>query len=147
VTQLKNIFASEGVPAELVWVADVESSFNPKARSRTGAVGLYQLMPDTAEMLGLSLRPVDERLDPLKNARASAQYLNYLHGKFRDWPLVLAAYNGGEGRVRRLLEATGVRSFEGIVGKLPAETQVYVPRVEAAVLRREGVMLRELPAP
>jgi hypothetical protein len=145
VPRLKTIFESEGVPPELVWVAQVESAFNPKARSRSGAVGLFQLMPQTAGILGLSTWPRDERLDPDKNARASARYLAYLYRKFRDWPLVLAAYNGGEGRVRRLMDTGKRKSFREIAGYLPDETQCYVPRVAAAVLQYEGALLSELP--
>lgn len=146
VPQLKPVFRAEGVPPELVWVAEVESGFNPRARSRVGAAGLFQLMPDTAEMLGLSVGLLrDERIDPQKNARASARYLRYLHGKFRDWPLALAAYNGGEGRVRRLLDQRAVRSFDAIARSLPLETRLYVPRIESVLLQREGILLKELP--
>jgi membrane-bound lytic murein transglycosylase D len=145
VPELKRIFVEEGVPSELIWVAEVESGFAPRARSRTGAVGLYQLMPDTAELLGLSVKPVDERLSPAKNARAAAQYLKYLYDKFGDWRLAVAAYNGGEGRVWRLLEQSPSRNYDSIAARLPPETQYYVTKVEAAVLRREGVALAELP--
>jgi membrane-bound lytic murein transglycosylase D len=102
-------------------------------------------MPQTAGILGLSTWPRDERLDPDKNARASARYLAYLYRKFRDWPLVLAAYNGGEGRVRRLMDTGKRKSFREIAGYLPDETQCYVPRVAAAVLQYEGALLSELP--
>ena len=80
----------------------------------------------------------------LFRSRAAAKYLRYLHGKFRDWRLALAAYNAGEGRVRRLLEKEGAKSFDEIATKLPAETQMYVPKVEATILRREGVNLTKL---
>ena len=144
VPRLKPLFVAAGVPPELVWVAEVESRFNPQARSRAGAVGLFQLMPDTAEFLGLALTPADERLNPLKNGQASARYLRYLYEKFRDWPLTVAAYNGGEGRVRRLLDKRCAQRFHEIAADLPLETQVYVARVEAALLEREGLWLSEL---
>lgn len=147
VPQLKTIFVEEGVPAELVWLAEIESRFEPRARSRVGAVGLYQLMPDTAELLGLSVKPVDERLLPVKNARAAAQYLKYLRDKFGDWRLALAAYNGGEGRVWRLLEKSPARVYNSIASRLPPETQLYVTKVEATILRREGLVLAELSTP
>ncbi len=79
---LKRIFRAEGVPPELVWQAEAESTFNPAARSPVGAAGLYQFMPATAKQFGLSLSPEDERLDALKNARAAARYLKQLRGRF-----------------------------------------------------------------
>jgi len=147
VAALKAAFASEGVPPELVWIAEVESSFNPEARSHVGAVGLFQLMPDTAEELGLAINLFqDERRDPDKSARAAARYLRALRRQFQDWPLVLAAYNAGPGRVAYLLSALEATTYAGIAHRLPEETQVYVPKVEATVWIREGVELRNLPA-
>lgn len=144
VTRLKAAFAAQGVPKELVWLAEVESSFDPLVRSPAGAAGLFQLMPRTAKLYGLSLWPVDERLQPEKNAAAAAGYLKYLHGKFKNWPLALAAYNAGEGRVRNLLSLYKTQSFDKIATHLPAETQMYVPKVNATLLRREGVTLDQL---
>jgi membrane-bound lytic murein transglycosylase D len=122
-----------------VWLAETESSFNPSARSPAGARGLYQLMPDTARDLGLSLRPHDQRLDPVQNARSAAQYLSEMYAEFRDWPLALAAYNAGRGRISRLLEQQGAKTFAQIAPRLPVETQLYVPRVLATLTVREGV--------
>lgn len=146
VTRLKPIFAGEKVPAELVWLAEVESSFDARARSPVGAAGLFQLMPDTAKRFGLSLWPRDQRLQPDPSARAAAQYLKFLHGQFKDWRLVLAAYNSGEGTVQRLLKRRQTRSYDDIAMYLPAETQMFVPKVEAVLLRREGVKLANLTA-
>jgi membrane-bound lytic murein transglycosylase D len=142
--RLKPIFTAQKVPAELVWLAEVESAFNPKARSPAGAVGLFQLMPSTAQNLGLSLRPDDERVSPEKSARAAARYLKELHDKFKDWPLALAAYNAGEGNVQKLLTRHKARTFDAIAIHLPAETQMYVPKIEATLKRREGVSLSQL---
>jgi membrane-bound lytic murein transglycosylase D len=148
VPKLKPIFAAELVPEQLVWVAEVESSFNPEARSPVGAAGLFQLMPETAESLGLHRWPSDQRYQPLPSAQAAARYLKRLHAQFGDWRLALAAYNGGEGRVRGLLQRnSGPRSFEAIATRLPAETQMFVPKVEATILRREGVSLADLKTP
>ncbi|MHB8521095.1 MAG: transglycosylase SLT domain-containing protein [Limisphaerales bacterium] len=144
VPRLKPVFAAQGIPIELVWLAEVESSFDPKAHSPVGAAGLFQLMPATARQNGLTLRPEDERLQPEKSARAAAVYLKHLHTRFGDWPLALAAYNAGEGRVQGLLEKDKARTFDRIARQLPAETQMYVPRVEATLLRREGITLAEL---
>lgn len=143
---LKPLFEREGVPGAWVWIAEVESSFNPEARSPVGAAGLFQFMPRTGESLGLSLAPVDERLIPEKSAVAAAQYLRQLYGRFEDWPLVLAAYNAGQGRVAGLVRRHGA-SFEAIAPHLPTETRMYVPKVLAAVEAREGVDGRTLPAP
>lgn len=144
---LKPLFAAQGVPPELVWIAEVESSFQPQARSPAGAVGLFQLMPSTSQSLGLALRPKDERLDPEKSAGAAAKYLKYLHGRFQDWPLVMAAYNAGESHVRSLLDRHQAKTFDQISPLLPAETQMYVPRIDAILQLREGVNLVELKVP
>ncbi len=147
VPSLKSIFESEGTPSEWVWLAEVESSFNPKARSPVGATGLFQFMPATAESFGLQLSPTDDRLDPYKSARAAARYLRYLHDRFDSWPLTLAAYNAGEGRVGRLLDRHGGKAYEDIADYLPVETQMYVPKVLATVSIREGIDPLTLPAP
>jgi membrane-bound lytic murein transglycosylase D len=147
VPELKPIFAAQKIPPELVWLAEVESSFDRSALSPAGAAGLFQLMPDTAKRFGLSLWPRDQRFQPESSATASAQYLKYLYDRFKDWRLALAAYNAGEGAVQKLLERYQTRSYDAIAGHLPAETQMYVPRFEAVLLRREGAQLEQLPAP
>jgi membrane-bound lytic murein transglycosylase D len=147
VPQLKPIFAAQKVPPELVWVAEVESSFDRRAESPAGAAGLFQLMPDTAKRFGLSLWPRDQRFQTEASATASARYLKYLFDRFQDWRLALAAYNAGEGTVQKLLARYKTRSYDAIAGHLPAETQMYVPRLEAVVLQREGAKLEELSAP
>ena len=147
VAELKPIFAQEKVPAELVWLAEVESSFNSRARSPAGAAGLFQLMPATAKRFGLSTWLPDQRLDSKDSARAAAKYLRTLHDRFKNWPLALAAYNSGEGTVQKLLDRQKAKSFDAIATHLPAETQMYVPKVEAVLRRRENVELDKLPAP
>jgi membrane-bound lytic murein transglycosylase D len=145
---LKPIFATQGVPPELVWVAEVESSFDARARSPAGAAGLFQLTPATARRYGLKTTwPWDERLKAEPSARASAQYLSYLHARFKDWRLALAAYNAGEGTVEELLARHKAQSYDAIATHLPAETQLYVPKVEATLLRREGLKLADLRLP
>jgi membrane-bound lytic murein transglycosylase D len=147
VPELKPVFAAQKIPPELVWVAEVESSFDPRALSPAGAAGLFQLMPDTAKRFGLSLWPRDQRFQPEPSATASAQYLKYLYDRFKDWRLALAAYNAGEGTVQKLLDRYPAGGYDAIAGHLPAETQMYVPRVEATVLQREGAKLEQLSAP
>jgi membrane-bound lytic murein transglycosylase D len=145
--RLRAAFAAEGVPPELAWLAEAESSLNPNARSPVGAKGLFQLMPDTAHSLGLATFIPDERTDPDKSARAAARYLRTLHGKFGEWPLALAAYNAGEGRVGRLLAAQRAKSFSAIASSLPAETRMYVPKVCALIATRTGVAPGKIPPP
>lgn len=139
VPKLRAIFAAEGVPPEIVWLAEAESSLNPAARSPVGAKGLFQFMPETAKAMGLSTMLPDERTDPEKSARAAARYLRALHGKFGNWALVFAAYNAGEGRVGRTLAARKARTFTAIADALPAETRMYVPKVCALIAVRAGV--------
>jgi len=144
VPKLKPVFASERVPAELVWLAEVESSFDARARSPAGAAGLFQLMPATAKRFGLRRWPRDQRYQPEPSARAAAKYLQQLHKQFGDWRLAVAAYNAGEGTVQRLLDRHQTRSFDRIARELPTETQLYVPKVEATLQRREGVQWSQL---
>ncbi len=147
VPQLKPIFTAQKVPPELVWLAEVESSFDRRAESPAGAAGLFQLMPDTAKRFGLSLWPRDQRFQTEPSAAASARYLKFLFDRFKDWRLALAAYNSGEGTVQKLLARSKTQSYDSIARHLPAETQMYVPRVEAVVLQREGAKLEELSPP
>ena len=147
VAYLKPIFAAEKIPPELVWIAEVESSFDPRARSPVGAAGLFQLMPETAQRYGLRTWPLDQRLKPETNGRAAARYLRYLRGHFKDWRLALAAYNAGEGTVQSLLERRKATTFDAIADRLPAETQMFVPKVEATLYRREGLKLSQLHLP
>ena len=144
---LKPIFAGQKVPPQLVWIAEVESSFDRTARSPAGAAGLFQLMPATARRFGLRTWPFDQRYRPEESARAAAQYLAFLHRRFQDWPLALAAYNAGEGTVQKALDRQQARSFDAIAPHLPAETQMYVPRIEATLARREGIQLSQLRLP
>jgi len=144
VPKLKSIFAGERVPPELVWLAEVESGFDARARSPEGAVGMFQLMPGTAKDLGLSLWPRDQRKQPEAAAQAAAKYLRQLHEKFDDWRLAVAAYNCGPATVEKSLAQHRAKSFERIATHLPAETQMYVPKVEATILHREGVAMEKL---
>ncbi len=134
---IARVFRDAGLPAELLWVGLVESGYNPAARSPKDALGLWQLMPGTALRYGLSR---EERMDPEKSTQAAARYLKFLYATFGDWPLALAAYNAGEGRIQNAIERAGARDFwrlsEG--GFLPRETQAYVPAVLAAQFIGEG---------
>ena len=148
IAKLKPRFTAAGVPPELVWVAEVESGFNAKARSPAGAVGMFQLMPATAKHFGLTVGWLrDQRTDPERSATAAASYLRQLHTQFKDWRLALAAYNCGEGRVSNLMKQRKVKTFDALSPYLPAETQMYVPKVEATLLKREGAILSRLKLP
>jgi membrane-bound lytic murein transglycosylase D len=137
--RLRRDFSAEGVPPEIAWLAEAESSLNPSARSPSGARGLFQLKADTAHDLGLSTFLPDDRADPDKSARAAAQYLRGLGRQFGSWPLAFAAYNAGSGRVRRLLEERHASDYAGIADGLPAGTRMYVPKVCALIAVRAGV--------
>ena len=102
--KLKSIFKAQGLPPALVWLAEVESGFDANARSPEGAVGMFQLMPATAEDLGLSLWPFDQRRQLEPAAQAAAKYLRKLYDRFGDWRLAVAAYNSGPSTVSRLLK-------------------------------------------
>ena len=140
-------FTAQATPGKLAWLAEVESTLNPNARSPSGARGLFQLMPDTAKGLGLSTWMPDDRTDPKKSASAAARLLNRLYSRFGDWPLALAAYNAGEGRVSRALAARKARTFAEIAPALSVETRLYVPKVCATVTVRTGVTPEKLGAP
>lgn len=142
--RLRAAFAAEGIPPELVWIAETESAFDPRARGTSGERGLFQLMPATAR--GLGLQP-DERVQPVRSARAAASYLRYLHDRFGDWPLALAAYNAGESRVARELKRRDAVNFASIARHLPVVTRFYVPKVLATIKVREGVDPGDLRAP
>jgi membrane-bound lytic murein transglycosylase D len=126
------IFIEEGVPLELLVVAEVESGFNPLALSPKGARGPWQLMPATAERFGLRVNElVDERIHPERSTRVAARYLRELYEMFGDWRLALAAYNAGEQRVSRAVERGGTRDFWRLaeLQLLPMETRRYVPAI------------------
>lgn len=147
VPKLKKIFAGEGVPTALVWLAEVESGFDARAESPVGALGLFQLMPATAKDFGLRLWPRDQRRQPEAAAAAAAKYLRELHEKFGDWRLAVAAYNCGPATVEKSLKRHHAKSYTRIATHLPAETQMFVPKVEATILHREGLELEKLKAP
>jgi hypothetical protein len=127
------------MPQDLVYLALIESEFNPNARSPVKAVGLWQFMSGTARRFGLRVRGrVDERRDPARETDAAVQYLSDLHNRFGSWYLAAAAYNSGEGTVLRALQnvtgkTTGTdEDFFKILPQLPKETQDYVPKLIAA---------------
>lgn len=117
------------LPLELKYLAVVESALDAQARSRAGAVGLWQFMYGTGKNFGLTIDSyVDERNDPQASTEAACKYLSYLHKMFGDWNLALAAYNCGEGRVAKAIRRSGgKKNYWEIYPYLPSETRGYVP--------------------
>jgi membrane-bound lytic murein transglycosylase D len=147
VPAMTDILESYGVPPEMVYLALVESKFEGKAISR-GAGGYWQLMPQTARMLGLRVdRWVDERFDPVKSTEAAAQYLNILYERYQSWPMAMAAYNAGDGNVSRAVRKHKTCDFWKLSGKkaLPPITRHYVPKVLAAIRTARDLESCEIP--
>lgn len=117
------------LPLEFKYLAIVESALNPQARSRSGAVGLWQFMYRTGKIYDLNTTSyLDERSDPYKATEAACQYFQYLYAMFGNWELVLAAYNGGPGTLNKAIRRSGgKRDYWELRRYLPIETQGYVP--------------------
>ena len=117
------------IPLELKYLAIVESALNPKARSKSGATGLWQFMYLTGKEYGLDVTSyIDERQDPLKSTIAACEYFVVLYKIFGDWNLVLAAYNGGPGYLKRLIAKKEINNYWDLRPYLRKETQGYVPK-------------------
>lgn len=155
---MRQTFREKGVPDEIVYLAIVESGFNPNAVSRSGAAGMWQFMPFTGRKYGLSQDNwIDERRDTYKATAAAADYLKYLHDMFGDWLLAIAAYNAGEGKISRAMKQTGAEDFfelnrrngsiEEYKLKLRPETQQYVPKFLAVTKVMRNTTLLGLPTP
>jgi membrane-bound lytic murein transglycosylase D len=129
---ITSVLTENGLPPELIYLALIESGLSNRAKSSAGAVGFWQFMPGTGAMYGLRRDYwVDERRDLERATRAASAYLKRLYAEFNDWALVLAAYNSGEGRVRRQMRATMHDDYWS--HSLPRETSDYVPKFIAAV--------------
>jgi membrane-bound lytic murein transglycosylase D len=131
--------ASRELPQELIYLAMIESGFNPTAKSPVKAAGLWQFMSATAREYGLRVGGRgDERLNPSRSTDAALTYLSKLHDRFGSWYLAFAAYNTGQGRVARIMkQETGKTKgtdadFYRIAHRLPKETRDYVPKMIAA---------------
>lgn len=132
-TLITDILQREGMPSDLFYLAVIESGLNPRAYSRSRAVGLWQFMAHTGRMMGLKRTHwIDERRDPIKATEAAARYLKDLFAEFGDWRLALAAYNGGPGRVRRAIARADTNDYWQL--DLPRETKNYVPLFMAATI-------------
>jgi len=134
---IARVLGEEGVPQDLIYLAQAESAFQPLALSRAGARGIWQFVPWRGNEYGLKRSWwVDERLDPEKATRAAAQHLRDLYGLFGDWYLAIAAYNCGPGNVQKGVERTGYADFWELYKRnvLPRETRNYVPIILALTL-------------
>ncbi|HYP29292.1 MAG TPA: transglycosylase SLT domain-containing protein [Blastocatellia bacterium] len=133
----ESIFKEEGVPTDLIWLAQVESGWNPYAFSSAAAKGIWQFIPATGTRFGLAQNYwIDERSNPEKSTRAAARYLKWLSNRYQgNWQLALAAYNTGEGNVDSAIRRSGTRDFWKMHGGgyLAQETRNYVPAILAVV--------------
>ena len=131
------ILKQEGVPQDLIYLAQAESGFQPLALSRAGARGMWQFMAGSGALYGLERNWwVDERQDPEKATLAAARHLKDLYKQFGDWYLAMAAYNSGASTVQHAVERTGYADFWELYrrGVLPQETRNYVPIILAETI-------------
>jgi membrane-bound lytic murein transglycosylase D len=134
---ISRVLREEGVPQDLIYLAQAESAFQPLALSRAGARGIWQFVPYRGQQYGLRHSWwIDERQDPEKATRAAAQHLRDLYHMFGDWYLAMAAYNCGPGNVQKAIERTGYADFWELYNRkvLPRETKNYVPIILALTL-------------
>jgi membrane-bound lytic murein transglycosylase D len=132
----RKIFREEGVPEDIVWLAQVESAWTVRAQSWAAAAGLWQFVPGTGQHFGLRQTAyVDERYSYEQATRASARYLKWLSNRYNgNWELAMGAYNTGEGNVDRAISRAGVADFWQIYPYIAQETRNYVPNILAVIL-------------
>jgi membrane-bound lytic murein transglycosylase D len=138
---IQRILKEEGVPQDLLYLAQAESGFQPTALNPSGARGMWQLMSSRAGEYGLQHTWwIDERQDPEKATRAAARHLHDLYNQFGDWYLVMAAYNSGPGNVQYAVEKTGYADFWELYKRnvLPKETKNYVPIILAMTIMEKN---------
>jgi soluble lytic murein transglycosylase-like protein len=138
-SMISSKLAARNMPQSLIYLAMIESGFNPTAKSPVKASGLWQFMGPTAKQYGLTVnRKLDERNNPARSTDAALKYLASLHNRLGSWYLAAAAYNSGEGTVTRALKKETGRTrgtdadYYRIASRLPKETRDYVPKMIAA---------------
>ncbi len=134
---IQRVFAEEGVPQDLIYLAQAESGFLPRAVSYKKAVGMWQFIEGTGAKYELTRTSLyDDRLDPEKATRAAARHLRDLYARYNDWYLAMAAYNCGAGNVDRAVERTGYADYWELLKRhaLPKETASYVPIIIAMTI-------------
>jgi len=122
------VLTQYGIPKEMKYLSVIESHLSSGLISWAGAVGPWQIMPYEATRFGLSLKPKDERMDYYKSTVAAAKLMKELFKEFNDWLLVVAAYNGGAGRVRQCIRKANSRNFWDLQYFLPEETRNHVKK-------------------
>jgi membrane-bound lytic murein transglycosylase D len=131
----RTIFRRVGVPEDIAWLGQIESAWKPNAYSYAAASGLWQFIPSTGARYGLRQTAwVDERNSFEKATEASARYLKWLHDRYNNWELAIAAYNTGEGNVDRAISRAGTANFWAIYPYIAQETRDYVPNILATIL-------------
>jgi membrane-bound lytic murein transglycosylase D len=136
---MDEILVSHGLPKELKYLAVIESNLKTNARSWAGAVGPWQFMPATGRNMGLRInKKVDERRNFVKSTHAASKYLNGLYQLYGDWLLVIAAYNGGPGKVNAAIKKSGSQDFWELQEYLPAESRNHVKKFIATHYIMEG---------
>jgi membrane-bound lytic murein transglycosylase D len=138
------ILTANGIPVELKYLSVIESHLSSQVVSWAGAAGPWQIMPAEATRLGLKLLPNDERMDYQKSTQAAATILRELYQQFGDWLLVVAAYNGGAGRLSKAIEKKKTKDFWALQYELPLETRNHVKKFIATHAIFEGVSMTEL---
>ncbi|MEO5925347.1 MAG: lytic transglycosylase domain-containing protein [Bryobacteraceae bacterium] len=144
---ITRVFSEEGLPEELIFVAQLESHFNPSIVSYARAVGMWQFMKPAGGEYRLTINgTLDERRDPEKATRAAAQFLLDLYRHYGDWYLALAAYNCGAGCVDRAIQRTGYADFWELrrMKALPLATTNYVPEILAMTIMFKNAAAYEL---
>lgn len=133
---ISSLIEKNHIPKIFLYLAMAESRFSPMAKSNAKAVGIWQLIPETAQKYGLKINEyVDERKDPVKSTKAAIKYMKYLHKNLGKWYLVAMAYNCGQGRMLRAIKEAGTKDLRVLLnaekGYIPAQTRNYIKKILA----------------